>query len=209
MSIARSQSPPRRVVLATSNPGKLREFTRLLAPLGCEVLAQSEFDVEPVEESGETFIENAMLKARAACVASGLPAIADDSGVTVDALGGAPGVRSARLAGDGASDGENLRALLALMEGIEEKQRGASFVCVVVYMRDARDPIPIIGQGTWRGRILDAPRGSGGFGYDPVFYVPEHGGSVAELSPETKNASSHRARALAALLAHLPGGSTR
>lgn len=197
------------MVLATSNPGKLREFIRLLAPLGCEVLAQSEFDVEPVEESGETFIENAMLKARAACAASGLPAIADDSGVTVDALGGAPGVRSARFAGDGASDGENLRALLALMEGIEEGQRGASFVCVVVYMRDPRDPTPIIGQGLWRGRILDSPRGSGGFGYDPVFYVPEHGASVAELPPETKNASSHRARALAALLAHLPRGVTR
>ena len=197
------------MVLATSNPGKLREFTRLLAPLGCEVLAQSEFDVEPVEEGGETFIENAILKARAACAASGLPAIADDSGVMVDALDGAPGVRSARFAGDGASDAENLRVLLSLMEGIEEERRGASFVCVVVYMRDARDPIPTIGQGTWRGRILDAPRGSGGFGYDPVFYVPEHAASVAELPPETKNASSHRARALAALLAHLPRGVTR
>ena len=209
MPYGNRQGSPRRVVLATYNPGKLREFTRLLAPLGCEVLAQSEFDVEPVDESGETFIENAMLKARAACVASGLPAIADDSGVTVDALGGAPGVRSARLAGDGASDGENLRALLALMQGIEEEQRGASFVCVVVYMRDARDPMPIVGQGTWRGRILGKSRGTEGFGYDPVFYVPEHGSSVAELSPETKNASSHRAKAVKALLAHLPGGGTR
>lgn len=209
MPSGQSQGAPRRVVLATSNPGKLREFTRLLAPFGCEVLAQSEFDIEPVEESGETFIENAILKARAACAASGLPAIADDSGVAVDALGGAPGVRSARLAGDGASDGENLRALLALMEGIEEERRGACFMCVVVYMRAARDPMPIIGQGTWRGRILDSPRGVGGFGYDPAFYVPEHGASVAELSPETKNASSHRARALAALLSQLPGGGAR
>ena len=193
MPSGQSQGAPRRVVLATSNPGKLREFTRLLAPFGCEVLAQSEFDIEPVEESGETF----------------MPAIADDSGVAVDALGGAPGVRSARLAGDGASDGENLRALLALMEGIEEERRGACFMCVVVYMRAARDPMPIIGQGTWRGRILDSPRGVGGFGYDTAFYVPEHGASVAELSPETKNASSHRARALAALLAQLPGGGAR
>ena len=209
MPSGQSQGVSQRVVLATSNPGKLREFTRLLAPLGCEVLAQSEFDIEPVEESGGTFIENAILKARAACSASGHPAVADDSGVTVDALGGAPGVRSARLAGDGASDGENLRALLALMEGIEEEQRGASFVCVVVYMRAARDPMPIIGQGTWRGRILGSPRGSGGFGYDPVFYVSEHGLSVAELPPETKNASSHRARAVEALLTHLSGGGTR
>ena len=209
MSVARSQSPPRRVVLATSNPGKLREFARLLAPVGFEVFAQPTFGLEPVEESGETFIENAILKARAASAATGLAALADDSGLMVDVLGGAPGVRSARLAGDGASDGENLRALLALMEGIEEERRGASFVCVVVYMRTARDPIPIIGQGMWRGRILGSPRGSGGFGYDPVFYVPEHGSSVAELSPETKNASSHRARAVEALLTHLSGVGTR
>ena len=192
-----------RIVIATSNPGKLREFAGLFAPLGCEVLAQSEFDIEPVEESGETFIENAILKARAACAASGLSAIADDSGVTVDALDGAPGVRSARFAGDGASDEENIRALLALMEGIEEERRGACFVCVVVYMRHARDPTPIISKGMWRGRILDSPRGNGGFGYDPVFYVAEYGASVAELPLETKNASSHRARAIEGLLARL------
>lgn len=209
MPSGQSQGAPRRIVLATSNPGKLREFARLLAPVGFDVVAQSTFGLEPVEESGETFIENAILKARAASAATGLAALADDSGLMVDALGGAPGVRSARLAGAGASDGENLGALLALMEGIEEERRGACFVCVVVYMRNARDPMPIISQGRWRGRVLDSPRGAEGFGYDPVFYVPEHGASVAELPPETKNASSHRARALAALLAHLPGGGIR
>ena len=192
-----------RVVLATSNPGKLREFARLLHPLGREVVAQSAFGLHPVEESGETFIENAILKARAASAASGLAAIADDSGLTVDALGGAPGVRSARLAGDGASDEENIRALLSLMEGVAEERRGASFVCVVVYLRDARDPMPAIGQGVWRGRILGASRGSGGFGYDPIFHVAEHGASVAELPPGIKNASSHRAKAVEALLARV------
>ena len=206
MPSRKSQGASSRVVLATSNTGKLREFTRLLAPFGPELVAQSEFDIGPVEETGETFVENAILKARAACAVSGLPAVADDSGVTVDALDGAPGVRSARFAGDGASDEKNVRELLTRMQGIEEKRRGASFVCVVVWMRNPRDPMPIIGQGTWRGRILDAPRGSGGFGYDPVFYVPEHGASVAELSPETKNASSHRARAIETLVARLEGG---
>ena len=197
------QGTRERIVIASANPGKLREIDRLLRPLGREAVAQSAFGIEPVEESGTTFVENAILKARAASAASGLAAIADDSGVMVDALGGAPGVRSARLAGDGANDEENARVLLYRMEGVDEERRGASFVCVVVYLRDARDPMPIIGQGLWRGRILGAPRGTGGFGYDPVFYVPEHGASVAELSADTKNASSHRARAFEALLARL------
>ena len=192
-----------RVVLASANPGKLRELARLLRPGGREVVAQSEFGLPPVEESGETFVENAILKARAASAATGLAALADDSGVMVDALGGAPGVRSARLAGDGASDGENIRALLSLMDGLGEARRGASFVCVVVYLRDARDPMPIIGQGVWRGRILTEARGTNGFGYDPIFYVAEHGASVAELPARTKNRSSHRAAALRALLARL------
>lgn len=200
MPASRAQSVPRRVVLATSNPGKLRELARLLAPLGCEVIAQSAFGIAPVEEEGGTFVENAILKARAASAGSGLPAIADDSGLTVDVLDGAPGVRSARLAGEGASDEENVRALLSLMEGVPEERRGGCFACVVVYLREARDPLPLIAQGRWRGLILPAPRGKGGFGYDPVFYVPEHRASVAELSAETKNASSHRARAVEALL---------
>ena len=200
VTATRAQSAPQPVVLATSNAGKLREFARLLAPLGCEVVAQSVFGMAPVEEDGETFIENAILKARAASAASGLPAIADDSGLTVDVLDGAPGVRSARLAGDAASDEENVRVLLSLMDGVPEERRGGCFACVVVYLREARDPLPLIAQGRWRGLILQAPRGKGGFGYDPVFYVPEHGASVAELSPETKNAASHRARAVVALL---------
>ena len=194
-----------RIVVASANPGKLREIDRLLRACGREAVAQSEFGIEPVEESGTTFIENAILKARAACAVSGLASIADDSGLMVDALGGAPGVRSARFAGDGASDEENNRTLLSLMEGIEEERRGASFVCVVAWLRDSRDPLPLLGQGLWRGRILDAPRGSGGFGYDPVFYIAEHDASVAELSLATKNASSHRARAFEALLARLGG----
>lgn len=189
-----------RVVLASANPGKLRELARLLAPAGFEVVAQSAFGVTPVEESGATFVENALLKARAASAAGGAAAIADDSGLTVDALGGAPGVRSARLAGEGASDADNVRALLSLMEDMEEERRGARFVCVVVRLRSPDDPLPVICQGAWRGRILREPRGTRGFGYDPIFRPCAHRTSVAELSPETKNASSHRARALRELL---------
>ena len=189
-----------RVVLASANPGKLRELARLLAPAGFEVVAQSEFGVAPVEESGATFVENALLKARAASAAGAAAAIADDSGLVVDALGGAPGVRSARLAGDGASDADNVRALLSLMEDVEEERRGASFVCVVVRLRSPGDPLPVICQGAWRGRILREARGTRGFGYDPLFRPRGHRTSVAELSPEAKDASSHRARALRALL---------
>ena len=203
MPAGRGRGDRERVVIASANPGKLREFASLLRPSGREAIAQSEFGVESVEESGGTFIENAILKARAASAVSGLAAIADDSGLMVDALGGAPGVRSARLAGEGASDGENIRALLSLMEGIEQERRRATFVCVVVYLRDARDPLPILGQGSWQGRILDSPRGRGGFGYDPIFFVPEYGASVAELLPDMKNASSHRAKAFEALVGAL------
>ena len=203
MSEGRKRGPSERVVIASANPGKLREIDRLLRPSGRRAVAQSAFGIESVEESGSTFVENAILKARAASAATGLPAIADDSGLMVDALGGAPGVRSARLAGERASDAENLRALLSLLEGVEEARRGAHFVCVALYLREARDPLPLIAEGFWRGRILHAPRGSGGFGYDPVFYVAEHGASAAELPPEVKNASSHRARAFEALLAAL------
>ena len=209
MPAPRAATGPERLVFASSNPGKIREVARLLRPSGREVVAQSEFGVEGVEEGGETFVENAILKARAASAASGLPSIADDSGLMVDALGGAPGVRSARLAGNGASDTENVRTLLSLMEDIRDSGRGASFVCVAVYMHNARDPVPIIGHGTWRGRILRAPQGEEGFGYDPVFHVAEHGVSVAELSIETKNASSHRAKAFGALLSQLPARGPR
>lgn len=200
---------PHRVVFASSNPGKIREVARLVFRRGWEVIVQSEFGVEGVEESASTFVENALLKARAAAAASGLPAIADDSGLMVDALGGAPGVRSARFAGEGASDEENVRALLSLMEGTGDEGREARFVCVVVYLRDAGDPTPLIGCGAWRGRILRAPRGREGFGYDPVFLSIEHGVSAAEMSLEAKNACSHRAKAFEALLAQIPAPHSR
>ena len=198
-----------RVVLASANPGKLRELAGLLEPAGFEVVAQSEFGVTPVPESGATFVENALLKARAASAAGGAAAIADDSGLSVDALGGAPGVRSARLSGEAASDADNVRTLLSLMEDVEEERRGASFVCVVVYLRGPGDPLPVICQGSWRGRILRAPRGTRGFGYDPIFRPCEYRTSVAELPPETKNASSHRARALRQLLEQVAPGQGR
>ena len=198
-------SPDVKVVLASSNPGKLAELRALLEPAGLEVVSQDAFEVEPPEETGLTFVENALIKARAACAATGLPALADDSGVVVDALGGAPGVRSARYAGDGASDTDNLARLLEALEGVESPDRGAGFVCALVYLRHAQDPCPIVCEGVWRGRILDAPRGGGGFGYDPVFFVEELGRTAAELSRAEKNAVSHRGRALEQLLGRLAG----
>ena len=195
-----------KVVLASANPGKLAELrARLLEPAGMHVVSQDAFGVEPPEETGLTFVENALIKARAACAATGLPALADDSGVVVDALGGAPGIRSARYAGDGASDADNLARLLDALAGIEPPDRGAAFVCALVYLRHAHDPCPIVCEGVWRGRILDAPRGDGGFGYDPVFFVETLGRTAAELSRAEKNAVSHRGLALARLLERLTG----
>ena len=188
-----------RVVLASSNPGKLAELSALLDPAGLCVVSQDVFGVEPPEETGLTFVENALIKARAACAATGLPALADDSGVVVDALEGAPGVRSARYAG-GASDADNVAKLLEALEGVAPPERGAAFVCAIVYLRHARDPCPIVCEGIWEGRILDAPRGAGGFGYDPVFFVETLGRTAAELSRAEKNAVSHRGQALAQLL---------
>lgn len=193
----------KRVVLASANAGKLRELNALLAPVGMDVVPQSQFAIEAAEETGETFIENAIIKARHAARLCALPAIADDSGLIVDALDGAPGVRSARYAGVGASDEENLRLLLDNMRGIPDARRGASFVCVMVYMRDPHDACPRVGEGLWHGRITHAPRGDGGFGYDPVFFVEERGCTSAELAPADKNSISHRATAMRALLAHL------
>jgi len=193
----------KRVVLASANAGKLRELNALLAPVGMDVVPQSQFAIEAAEETGETFIENAIIKARHAARLCALPAIADDSGLIVDALDGAPGVRSARYAGVGASDEENLRLLLDNMRGIPDARRGASFVCVMVYMRDPHDACPRVGEGLWRGRITHAPRGDGGFGYDPVFFVEERGCTSAELAPADKNSISHRATAMRALLADL------
>jgi XTP/dITP diphosphohydrolase len=182
--------------MATGNPGKIREIARLLEGLGIEVVAQSEFGVGDAEETGTTFAENSLLKARHAAAATGLPAIADDSGLAVDALGGAPGVWSARYAG-GAGDQANNDKLLAALDGIEN--RAAAFHCVATYVEP--DGAPLVAEGVWRGRILDEPRGTGGFGYDPLFYVSECGCSSAELPAEEKNARSHRGQALRKLVA--------
>ncbi|MBI5040179.1 MAG: RdgB/HAM1 family non-canonical purine NTP pyrophosphatase [Gammaproteobacteria bacterium] len=184
------------IVLASGNPGKVREFNALLAGHHIEVVPQSKFQVPDVAETGQTFVENAIIKARNAALHTGLAAIADDSGIEVDALNGAPGIYSARYAGAGAGDQANLEKLLADLEGVPEEQRTARFQCLMVYMRHANDPTPLIRQGTWEGHILFAPRGTQGFGYDPVFFVPTHNCSSAELPPEVKNALSHRVQAL-------------
>jgi XTP/dITP diphosphohydrolase len=191
------------IVLASSNPGKVREINQLLATLDLHVRPQSEFGVIDAEETGLTFVENAILKARNAAQHTGLPAIADDSGIEVDALNGAPGIYSARFAGDNASDQQNLEKLLAELEGMPEAQRSARFQCLMVFMAHANDPTPVICQGTWEGRILTAARGDNGFGYDPVFYVPTHDCSSAELSADVKNALSHRGQALRQLVTAL------
>ncbi len=194
---------PARIVLASNNPGKVREFGQLLAGLQRTVLPQSALEVPEAEETGLTFVENAILKARNAAQHTGLPAIADDSGLEVDALKGAPGIYSARYAGSGASDAANLQKLLTDIKDVEESARGARFQCVLVYMRHALDPTPMICQGTWEGHLLHAPRGTQGFGYDPIFYVPTHHCTSAELTPEVKNQLSHRGQALRRLLAAL------
>jgi len=193
------------IVLASSNVGKVREFNQLLTGLRLEVVPQSQFNVTDAEETGLTFVENAILKARNAAQHTQMPALADDSGLEVDALLGAPGIYSARYAGPKASDAENLQKLLGMLQDVPEEKRGARFRCVLVYLRHALDPTPLICQGTWEGRILPAPRGSNGFGYDPVFFVPTHACSAAELPAETKNALSHRGQALRQLLVALPG----
>ncbi|HWS03629.1 MAG TPA: RdgB/HAM1 family non-canonical purine NTP pyrophosphatase [Gammaproteobacteria bacterium] len=191
------------IVLASNNPGKVREFNALLAGHHTEVVPQSNYQVPDVEETGLTFVENALIKARNAALHTGLAAIADDSGIEVDALNGAPGIYSARYAGPGATDQANLEKLLLDLSDIPESERTARFQCLMVYLRHANDPTPLIFQGTWEGRILFAPRGTGGFGYDPVFFVPTHTCSSAELPPEIKNALSHRGQALRKLVAAL------
>jgi XTP/dITP diphosphohydrolase len=193
------------IVLASNNAGKVREFNELLAAERIHIVPQGQLGIPEVEETGLTFVENAILKARHAAGHGGLPAIADDSGIEVDALDGAPGIYSARFAGPGASDTDNLEKLLAEMRGIPEERRSARFQCLMVYMRHAQDPTPVICQGTWEGRILVEPRGENGFGYDPVFFVPGEGCSSAELPPSTKNRLSHRGRALKMLVDYLRG----
>ncbi|MFC3283878.1 RdgB/HAM1 family non-canonical purine NTP pyrophosphatase [Litchfieldella rifensis] len=191
------------LVLASGNPGKLREFHDLLTPLGFAVRPQGDYAVPEVEETGKTFVENALLKAREACRVSGLPSLADDSGLEVDALNGAPGIHSARFAGEPRSDEANNRKLLEALAEIAEGERRARYWCVLVYLRHADDPVPLIVQCAWEGEILAHPRGEGGFGYDPLFWIPECGMSAAELSAEEKNRLSHRGRAMQALVERL------
>ena len=197
----------RRLVLASNNPGKLREFRQMLASLGMEILPQAELGVAEAEEPHGTFVENALAKARHASSASGLPAFADDSGICVAALDGAPGVQSARYAGGApagdreAQDAANNRKLLAALEG--QPDRRAHYYCVIVLVRHARDPEPLIAEGRWHGEVISAPRGAGGFGYDPYFLLPGLGRTAAELMPDEKNAVSHRGRAARELLAWL------
>ena len=188
-----------KIVLASGNPGKLRELAQLLAPQGLRVLPQSAFGLETPPETGTTFRENALLKARQVSGLTGLPALADDSGIEVDALQGRPGVYSARYAGEGASDAENLQKLLAELQSVPEDARTARYRCVMALVRGAQDPEPLLAEGTWSGRILRAPRGTGGFGYDPVFLPEGLEHTAAELAPAQKNALSHRGQALRAL----------
>ena len=185
-----------KIVLASGNIGKLRELSQILSPLGLELIAQSDLNVAEAEETGLSFVENALIKARNAALFTGLPAIADDSGIEVDALHGAPGIYSSRYAGPDASDTDNIEALLEAMKDVPETERTARFQCVVVFMRHAEDPTPLICQGSWQGQILQSPLGDEGFGYDPVFWVSETDCTAAELSPEQKHAISHRGKAM-------------
>jgi XTP/dITP diphosphohydrolase len=195
-----SHSDSRRVVLASSNKGKVREINELLEGLHISVVPQNQLGVSDAEETGLTFVENAIIKARHAAQLTGLPAIADDSGLEVDALQGAPGIYSARYSGADATDADNLRLLLEKLQDVPEAQRSARFQCLMVYLRHAKDATPIICQGTWEGRILFEPVGDNGFGYDPVFYVPQESCSAAQLAAEVKNRLSHRGQALRRLL---------
>lgn len=189
----------RRIVLATSNPGKVQEFAAVLAGFALDIVPQSAFNVPEAEETGLTFVENAILKARNAALHSGLPALADDSGLVVDALGGAPGIHSARYAGPGADDRANIAKLLAELRGAPPERRTARFVCELALLRRPDDPTPLICGGSWEGVILTEPRGANGFGYDPVFFVPGERRTAAELELAVKNRLSHRGQALARL----------
>jgi XTP/dITP diphosphohydrolase len=194
-----------KLVLATGNAGKVAELRPLLeeAGLDIELVTQRELGIDDVEETGATFVENALLKARHAARLSGLPALADDSGLMVDALGGAPGLFTAHYGGVHGDSARNIARLLRELEGLPAAERAARFHSVIVVLRHADDPQPLIGEGEWRGCVLAAPRGEGGFGYDPIFYSPAHGLGAAELDPETKNRDSHRGKALAAVLPKL------
>ena len=190
----------KKLVLASGNKGKLAEFSQLFADKNIEVIPQNQFDTPEAEETGLSFVENAIIKARNACKYSGLPSLADDSGLEVDALQGAPGIYSARYAGAGASDQDNYLKLLDALKDVPEEQRTARFECVLVYMRHENDPTPQVFQGSWEGKILAEPAGSEGFGYDPVFFVEAQNCAAAELSKADKNAISHRGQAIQELL---------
>lgn len=192
-----------RVVLASGNAGKLREFSELLDTSGFTLLRQSDFGIVPPPETGTTFLENALIKARNAARLAGLPAIADDSGIEVDALGGAPGVHSARYAGENASDEDNLAKLLGALHGLPPERRGARYRCVIVFVEHAEDARPLVGEGTWEGTIIDARRGDGGFGYDPSFVPVGESRTVAQMPAAEKHLHSHRGQALRAFLARL------
>ena len=198
-----SEQSQQLVVLASGNAGKLREFKEILAPLGVNLKFQAEFDVPDVEENGLSFVENAIIKARNAAKHTGLPAIADDSGLEVDALNGRPGIYSARFAGPQNNDDDNNEKLLADLQNVPQQQRSARFQCLLVFMRHAEDPTPLICQGSWEGRVLLETEGENGFGYDPLFYVPEKACSSAQLAPAEKNSISHRGQAMAKLLRQL------
>ncbi|MEE1999881.1 RdgB/HAM1 family non-canonical purine NTP pyrophosphatase [Alkalimonas sp. MEB108] len=193
----------KQLVLATGNQGKVKELAAMLAPYACTVTPQSEFKLADADETGLSFVENAIIKARHAALHTGLPAIADDSGLAVDALNGAPGIYSARFAGEGASDADNVNKLLQALSQVPVQHRQAQFHCVLVFMRHAEDPTPLISHGRWQGVIHHQPQGLGGFGYDPVFYLPELSCTAAELSKAQKQQRSHRGQALRQLLSQL------
>ena len=210
MRAARCRHAMKKIVIASGNPGKLREFEQMLAPLGIEIIPQSQLGISEADEPHATFVETALAKARHASRLAGLPAFADDSGICAAALGGEPGVHSARFAGESATgaangreaqDRRNNEKLIAQLKG--RRDRRAHFYCVIVLVRGADDPEPLIVEGRWHGEVIDTPRGANGFGYDPHFYLPEFGSTAAELSPGKKNAVSHRGQALAALLRRL------
>lgn len=192
---------PQQIVLASNNQGKIREIQALLPDY--EIIPQSEFVQTEAEETGLSFVENALLKARHAAQHCSLPVIADDSGLAVDALNGKPGINSARYAGIGASDQDNNEKLMLELAGVSFEERTARFICVIVMLGHAADPVPLIAQGIWEGKILLHPQGANGFGYDPLFWVPGHDCSSAELTPEVKNSMSHRGRALRQLVSLL------
>lgn len=193
----------KKIVLATNNQGKVRELQNLLSDAGFNIIAQSEYNVPDADETGLTFVENAIIKARHTAQLTGLPAIADDSGLAVDALNGAPGIYSARYSGDGATDSKNNQKLLDALKGIDYEKRTAYFYCALAFMRHASDPTPIICLGKWNGIILDQEQGKGGFGYDPLFFVPVLGCTAAELAREHKSKISHRGQALSELMEKL------